>query len=267
MGPDSCREQLRPSPAAIDVKAQRLRGMCPLPALQGLTLTFPRCATVLPSKQGVSTLGIVCALSPVLEPKQKSQFLRFRTRLSPAGLSLWAAGPSCWRRSRGLGPCSASYLAPKLPPQVASVCLAAEGRESRQARAFRLQLLPPPAWKPCLSWLQARRLFAAELTLLRSRCLWPCGFAPSIQLAGMSSSLSRFWLGGQRGLIQFWRQCKLEAFSWPLLSWCELAALCGFAALLYRDCKLYDSWHWGFLFSPCFMFSLVIRVSLSPARL
>ena len=93
MGPDSCREQLRPSPAAIDVKAQRLRGMCPLPALQGLTLTFPRCATVLPSKQGVSTLGIVCALSPVLEPKQKSQFLRFRTRLCarrPFSLSCWA---------------------------------------------------------------------------------------------------------------------------------------------------------------------------------
>ncbi|CAI9162461.1 unnamed protein product [Rangifer tarandus platyrhynchus] len=149
MGPDSCWEQLRPSPAAIDVKAQRLRGMCPLPALQGLTLTFPRCATVLPSKQGVSTLGIVCALSPVLEPKQKSQFLRFRTGLCarrPLSLSGWAV---LLEAVPGPG----SLLCALSRPQPASAgrlsVSGCGGRESpqAQARAFRLvfQLLPPPA--------------------------------------------------------------------------------------------------------------------------
>ena len=221
MGPDSCREQLRPSPAAIDVKAQRLRGMCPLPALQGLTLTFPRCATVLPSKQGVSTLGIVCALSPVLEPKQKSQFLRFRTRLcARRPFSLWAAGPSCWRQSRVLGPCSAPYLAPtclRRPPLC--VWLRSAGSPSRRGPlglCSSSSLLPPE--RPAFPGSRHARFFAAEPTPRGSRCLWPCGLAPSIQLPGMFSSLSRFWLGGQRGLIQFWRQCRLEAFSWPLLS-------------------------------------------------
>ena len=52
---------------------------------------------------------------------------------------------------------------PHLPPPAASLCLAAERREPPQARAFRLvfQLLPPPAWTPCLSGLQARTLFCS----------------------------------------------------------------------------------------------------------
>lgn len=57
----------------------------PLRSFICLTLTFPRCATVLPSKQGVSTLSTVCSLNPVLPQKQKSKCLSFRT-----GLVCWS---------------------------------------------------------------------------------------------------------------------------------------------------------------------------------
>lgn len=54
-------------------QTERLGQCTPLPSFICLTLTFPRCETVLPSKKGVSTLAIVCSLKPDQQPQQKPE--------------------------------------------------------------------------------------------------------------------------------------------------------------------------------------------------
>lgn len=110
--------------------------------------------TVLPSKQGVSTLGIVCSLSPVLQQKQKSQFLSFRTGLVCRGFSRLLSVPAGGLYN-GVSVLPMLVFSPLKGSSASGWPLLFVWRQgwsvTRQARSFMVRLQPaPPLLLPLL---------------------------------------------------------------------------------------------------------------------